>query len=61
MITVCKDCPDRHRACHDHCEKYQTAKAENDRIKKLKRYDLNVVFDDMSAERKLKRERKYKR
>lgn len=24
----CKDCPDRHAACHDKCEKYQAFKAE---------------------------------
>lgn len=61
MITVCKNCTDRHMACHDHCERYQTAKAENDRIKTLKRNDINNVFDEILAERKIKRERKYKR
>ena len=25
-ISCCKDCPDRHRACHDTCERYQAAK-----------------------------------
>lgn len=24
----CKDCPNRHPACHDTCSKYQEAKAE---------------------------------
>lgn len=23
MNAPCKDCPDRHIACHDHCQKYQ--------------------------------------
>lgn len=27
-INTCRDCPDRHPACHDHCEKYQEALAE---------------------------------
>ena len=29
----CKDCPDRHEACHDTCERYQQAKAEAREIK----------------------------
>lgn len=32
-ITVCKDCPDRHRACWGECEKYQAARAELERVK----------------------------
>lgn len=32
-ITVCKDCPDRHRACWGECEKYQKARAELDKLK----------------------------
>lgn len=24
----CKDCKERHSACHDYCEKYQKARAE---------------------------------
>jgi hypothetical protein len=27
LITPCKDCPDRHTACHDHCEKFAEYKA----------------------------------
>ena len=23
MTSPCKDCPDRHTACHGHCEKYK--------------------------------------
>ena len=26
----CKDCPDRHTACHDSCEKYKKYRAEID-------------------------------
>ena len=28
ILNTCKDCPDRHEACHDHCEKYLDARAE---------------------------------
>lgn len=29
----CKNCPDRHTACHDKCEKYLTAKRARDEKK----------------------------
>ena len=37
MNAPCKDCPDRHTACHDHCEKYKAWKEEHDRINKARR------------------------
>ena len=27
MICPCRECPDRHEACHDSCEKYRDWKA----------------------------------
>ena len=33
MIWCCKDCQERHYACHGHCEKYIQQKAEHDRMK----------------------------
>lgn len=37
MVTMpCKDCPDRHEACHDKCGKYQDAKKES-----FKEYSYN--------------------
>lgn len=45
----CKDCPDRHLACHDHCEKYKAFDAERKRIhdiaakQKQKTYDYYEV------------------
>lgn len=33
-IIVCKDCEERHTACHDHCEKYKQAKAAMEDRKK---------------------------
>lgn len=29
-MTCCKDCPDRHVACHGECEKYRNAKEYED-------------------------------
>lgn len=26
----CKDCPERHSGCHDHCERYQAAKRDSE-------------------------------
>lgn len=34
--TCCKDCPDRHLACHDTCERYKAVKAKADEIKAKK-------------------------
>lgn len=37
VITMtCKDCTNRHSACHDTCEVYKKWKAEKDKIKKVK-------------------------
>ena len=33
MIWCCKDCQERHYACHGHCEKYIQQKAEYERLK----------------------------
>lgn len=30
MVNPCKDCPARHAACHDTCERYKAYKAELD-------------------------------
>lgn len=31
--SPCKDCAERHTACHDTCEKYNNFKVENNKIK----------------------------
>lgn len=41
-IECCKDCADRHPACHSHCEKYQTEKAERDETLAEKQREHNV-------------------
>lgn len=37
MISPCKDCADRHPACHSHCEKYKEWKAEWDALREKER------------------------
>lgn len=32
MTAPCKECPDRHRACHDSCEKYQEFKRWREQV-----------------------------
>ena len=34
IMPPCKDCPDRHQACHDRCEKYKAFAAELEKAKK---------------------------
>lgn len=33
--SVCKDCEERYPACHDHCEKYLTAKSKFEKNKAI--------------------------
>ena len=33
----CKDCPDRHLACHDTCKDYLERRKERERVKEIKR------------------------
>jgi hypothetical protein len=35
----CKDCTKRYPGCQDHCESYQSAKAENERIKAARKLE----------------------
>jgi hypothetical protein len=36
-INPCKDCADRHPACHSHCEKYKEWKVEWDALREKER------------------------
>lgn len=51
-INTCRDCPDKHPGCHDHCEKYQSALAEwkekKAAVKHAKR--LYKQYDDFRVE-----------
>lgn len=33
LIKCCKDCKDRHPACHDSCDKYQKEKTESNKAR----------------------------
>jgi len=35
ILNTCKDCKERHEACHDHCERYQDARAEWNEYKEM--------------------------
>lgn len=35
IVTPCKDCTDRHMACHSTCEKYKEWKQEFDKLKSV--------------------------
>ena len=58
-ITVCKDCPDRHPACHDRCEKYIQAKKDLQERKDmiLKAMQKDAVYMDYKR-KKIRKERK---
>lgn len=51
-ITCCKDCSERHTACHDTCPKYLEEKAKNreeaERIYLAMQND--IIFNDMHYE-----------
>lgn len=58
-ITCCKDCTERHEACHDHCEKYQADLADWLEKKKFVKHAkrLHREYDDF----KINAVSKYKR
>lgn len=58
-ITVCKDCPDRHPACHDRCEKYIQAKKDLQERKDmiLKAMQKDAVYMDYKR-KKIRKERR---
>lgn len=48
--SCCHNCPNRHPACHDHCEKHHIEKLVNDllamevRKKKLRQYAADAII-----------------
>ncbi len=44
MNAPCKGCPDRHEACHDKCEKYQTYHAERMQMSEDRRIEKEIGF-----------------
>ena len=50
-VTCCYECQERHPACHDHCEKYISEKAEyNERQQMIK--DARARQHDLDAFKK---------
>ena len=47
-INVCRDCQERHPACHDRCEKYQEAKrkVQEEKEKILTAMQKDAVYAD---------------
>ena len=43
MNSPCKDCEDRHRNCHAHCDEYKAYHADNVRRNEERRRDQEVV------------------
>lgn len=61
MTAPCKGCPDRHEACHDHCERYQAYKAERESIRQEKMIEGDTwryQWDRESREWFMKRKRR---
>lgn len=55
----CKDCKERHKKCHGHCEKYKAAKAEHAEMMMeiYKEQHVSGYLADQAA----KRAKRYKR
>ena len=61
-IFTCKDCPDRHRACHDTCGKYKRERAEWDAKKAAKRAEEEKwVYISESIKKRKNRDAKYEK
>lgn len=44
--TCCRDCGERHPACHDHCEKYRAALDEWNNYKSMIKATKEDVYED---------------
>ena len=60
MTCPCRGCPERHEACHDHCERYKAWKApllaeyENRRIGMMQTLSRNEKYNDVATKAKKK-------
>ena len=54
-ITVCKDCTERSRACHDQCEKYISEKKKREEEKALLAEQKKA--DELYVDYKMKKRR----
>lgn len=62
LIRCCKDCPDRHLACHDTCERYKQEHREYQAEKEVYCKDRNkgYEYDDFRAEQ-IRKAQKHRR
>lgn len=60
-IGTCKDCKERYPACHDHCERYLTAKKEiiERKMAYRKAVDGEYQLMQMRDKKKIKKMKKY--
>lgn len=55
----CKDCKERHKKCHGHCEKYMAAKKEHAEI--MMEINRERHVSEYIADQAAKRAKRYKR
>lgn len=62
LIRCCKDCPDRHLACHDTCERYRQEHREYQAEKEAycKGKNMGYEYDDFRAEQ-IRKAQKHRR
>ena len=51
----CKDCGERHTACHDRCTRYKAWKAEAERIKEAERKYKEETYKDYEQQQRRKK------
>ena len=56
-ITVCKGCEERHKACHDHCEKYKQDRKDAEERKRILSEAQKADFEYADYKRKKHRNR----
>ena len=56
-MSPCKDCPDRHLACHDECDKYKEWKAYVDDTRRKQKQD-HFSYRSSKTNKEMKRTRK---
>lgn len=56
-VSPCKDCAERHTACHDHCQRYKDWKAEMEKVKEARAKYLDTKDQEWQS---LIRRRKHK-
>lgn len=55
LIKCCKDCKDRHPACHDSCYKYQREKTESNKARDKRLQFYQTEHDIVQLKKRKKR------